>query len=72
MIVSLDVSPQVNFSCPHCGLPYLALRQPQGSQHSGTIMCVDCGEIAFEWTDFYTMGNLHPVRMNDPILLHRP
>jgi hypothetical protein len=68
--MTLDVSTGVIFKCSHCELRYLALRE-QSKQHSGRIDCVDCGKIAFEWTDFYTLADPHPIRMNEPSLVRR-
>ena len=56
----------VYFKCQHCGLPYVAKTAPRSNLHSGTIECVDCHKLAYEWAGFYSLFDWLPARMGWP------
>jgi hypothetical protein len=66
MVMLQGMSTAVYFACYYCELPYVAEREELTSQHSGTIDCVNCNQVAFGWFDFYDLKNCRPVQPNRP------
>jgi hypothetical protein len=58
---------RVHFVCRHCKfkLPYRAKKEFRSRQFSGFLDCVECTKAAYEWTGFYHLVDLKPIRMPD-------
>jgi hypothetical protein len=41
------------FSCPNCGLPYIAIREKHPYTHSGHFSCEVCSTKVHEWSGNY-------------------
>ena len=41
------------FSCPNCGLPYTAIKEPHSTKQSGNFKCEVCGGKVHSWSGNY-------------------
>ena len=55
-----------SFPMPALRAAYLAKSAPRSNRHSGTIECIDCGKLAYEWTGFYSLFDWYPARTESP------
>jgi len=63
--MNASVPTMVYFVCQHCNLLYRAKKEQRSNQFSGSIDCVECTKAAYEWTGFYNLVDLKPIRMPD-------
>jgi hypothetical protein len=55
----------VYWTCPKCGMPYWARKEPCSHRHAGRIICGECKEFLFEWDGLYRLVDWKPMRIED-------
>jgi transposase-like protein len=55
-----------DFSCPSCGMSYVATKEEHDGRRSGSFSCSVCGTEVHAWSGYYEYFNWEGIRSRVP------